>query len=121
MFVNFDKNRDGKLSWEEVWESMQELLAKIKSRTFSWNCTASMSKPDFKNMIKEIFDCADVNKDGVLILAEYKQFTLYVLEALEGLEIPDEEEEISSLFARFDTNQDGKLDWNEIWAACEPL
>jgi len=25
------------------------------------------------------------------------------------------------LFARFDANKDGKLDWEEIWAACEPL
>lgn len=28
---------------------------------------------------------------------------------------------MDDLFARFDANKDGKLDWEEIWAACEPL
>jgi Ca2+-binding EF-hand superfamily protein len=44
-----------------------------------------------------------------------------VLEAINGLNIDDEEDDIGAMFGRFDKNKDGILDWNEIWDAIKPL
>lgn len=43
-------------------------------------------------MIRQMFEVADANKDSVLEVDEFKQFTLFVLEALGGLELTQDEE-----------------------------
>jgi Ca2+-binding EF-hand superfamily protein len=68
-----------------------------------------------------MFDVADTNKNGVLEQEEFKQFTLFVLEAINGLSIADDEDDVGAMFARFDKNKDGILDWSEIWEAIKPL
>jgi hypothetical protein len=38
-----------------------------------------MSCDAFKTMVREMYDLADVNLDGELVLQEFKQFALYAL------------------------------------------
>ena len=68
-----------------------------------------------------MFDTADDNKDGVLQIDEFKQFVLFILEGLSGLELAKNESEITSLFENLDKNKDGVLEWGEIWPSIEPL
>lgn len=80
LFTRFDANKDGKLDWGEVWTAVEPIQTKIQAKKFAWSAKPGMSAADFKNMIKEMFDVADENKDAVLVLDEFKQFSLYVLE-----------------------------------------
>ena len=80
-----------------------------------------MSAADFEKMVKEIFAKSDVNNDGVLVLDEFKQFTLHILQACSCLDISEDGSDIDAMFARFDANKDGRLDWGEIWAAVQPM
>jgi len=79
-----------------------------------------MSATLFKAQIKQMFEVADANSDNVLEIDEFKQFTLFVLEALHGL-VAHDPTTIDDLFTKFDTNKDGLLDWNEIWASMETI
>jgi len=36
-------------------------------------------------MVREMFEASDENNNGKLTLDEFKQFTLYVLEAMQGV------------------------------------
>ena len=72
-------------------------------------------------MIKQMFEVADENKHKVLVLDEFKQFSLYVLEAISGLNIAQSNQTVGEMFTRFDANKDGKLDWDEIWTSIQPL
>ena len=89
--------------------------------TKSWKATAEMSPADFEKMVREIYDHCDANKDGVLQLDEFKQFSLHMIECASGLPLGNEGEDIVAMFERFDANKDGTLDWTEIWASCSPL
>jgi Ca2+-binding EF-hand superfamily protein len=40
MFERFDINKDGVLSWEEIFVSVQPILAMIRMKEFSWHATA---------------------------------------------------------------------------------
>ena len=86
-----------------------------------WRAKKGMSTSEFEKMIREIFDHCDEKSDGILLIDEFKQFTLHILEACEGLELLEHDEEMSAMFERFDVNKDGKLDWTEIWACIQPL
>jgi len=76
-------------------------------------------------MVREMFDASDTNKNGVLEPEEFKQFTLFVLEAIQGLTClmhsSEEHDEIGAMFASFDKNKDGVLDWAEVWSSVEAL
>ena len=86
-----------------------------------WTMSATISPDDFRSSVKEMFNAADANQDGVLVLDEFKQFSLYLLQSMTGLQLAESKESIDQLFQRFDKNKDGKLDWSEIWAAVEPI
>jgi Ca2+-binding EF-hand superfamily protein len=49
------------------------------------------------------------------------QFSNYVIEGCQGLTLAQVGEDLKELFARFDTNKDGKIDWEEIWKELEPF
>jgi Ca2+-binding EF-hand superfamily protein len=68
-----------------------------------------------------MFDVADENKDEVLEIHEMAQFSNYVIEGCQGLSLAQGGEDLKELFARFDTNKDGKIDWEEIWMELEPF
>ncbi len=63
VFQNFDTNKDGVLSWDEVWTSMKPLLLKVEKKIFAWKATPDMSTDDFKLMVREMFEAADENND----------------------------------------------------------
>lgn len=70
----------------------------------------------FRTQVRQMFEVADLNSDNVLELDEYKQFFLYLLEALStGTGILDGSDDVGEMFSRFDKNHDGRLDWEEIW------
>ena len=62
-----------------------------------------------------MFKDADENQDGELSLDEFKQFTLNLLQALEGLNFRNHDLAMANLFEEFDRNKDGVLSWDEIW------
>jgi Ca2+-binding EF-hand superfamily protein len=70
---------------------------------------------EFKTQVRQMFEVSDMNHDNVLELDEYKQFTLYLLESLSAGVIGEDSTPIGDLFASFDKNKDGRLDWEEIW------
>ena len=82
-----------------------------QNATKSWKATKDMSPADFEKMVREIYDASDANKDGVLVLDEFKQFSLHILAACSGLDFAAGDEAITAMFERFDANKDGKLDW----------
>lgn len=53
--------------------------------TKAWTFSADTTADEFKVTIKEMFDAADENHDEVLVIDEFKHFSLYVLEAMAGL------------------------------------
>jgi len=95
LFARFDANRDGKLDWNEVWAAVHPIESKILAKSYSWKATKDMSAEKFKTMIKQMFDVADENHDNVLVTDEFKQFTLYVLEGLQGLQLANHGEEMT--------------------------
>jgi len=82
--------------------------------TSQWIATPDMSNEEFKNMVREMFEAADENKNQLLTIDEFKQFTLFVLEAIQGVNF-SEEVTIENQFNKFDENKDGVLDWDEVW------
>lgn len=54
-----------------------------------------------------MFKSADENSDGVLELHEFKHFSLFVLEAMDGLRLARNDDAIEELFKKFDENKDG--------------
>lgn len=74
-----------------------------------------MTIDEFEAVVKSMFDRADANKNKVLDPKEFKQFTLFVLNTLHGIPLAKNKTEMAALFGRFDKNNDGVLDWDEIW------
>lgn len=58
-------------------------------------------------MVKQIYQVSDANKNGVLSLDEFKQFSLYLLEASEGLCLAEADKTNEEMFENFDRNHDG--------------
>lgn len=80
-----------------------------------------MSHVEFQTMVKEMFEVADENHDEVLVLDEFKQFSLFIMQAMTNLKVDKASHTVTEIFTNFDINKDGKLDWDEIWASMEPL
>lgn len=86
-FHGFDTNKDGVLDWDEIWAMMHHLETAMKEKEYSWIMTPTMTTDEFQAMVRQMFDVADHNKDEVLVLDEFKQFSLYILEAAQGLNL----------------------------------
>ena len=61
---------------------MHPLEQAMKSKDYAWIMTPTMTHDDFQNTVKQIFEVSDANHNGVLSLDEFKQFSLYILEAV---------------------------------------
>jgi len=85
----------------------------------NWLATPDMSCEEFKNMVREMFEVSDKDHNQKLTLGEFKQFTLFVLEAMQGVNFDGDT--LGNQFKNFDTNKDGVLDWEEVWAMMHPL
>lgn len=55
-------------------------------------------------MVRQMFDAADTNSDQVLVLDEFKQFVLFMIEALSSFSTNGLDEDIKLLFERFDAD-----------------
>lgn len=121
MFGNFDANKDGVLSWDEVWSSIQPLHNSIQKKIFKWDIKADITDDEFRKVVREMFDAADANSDGVLVLDEFKQFVLFIMDAMQNFSLVELDDDMKNLFERFDSNKDGVLDWEEIWNSISPL
>jgi len=66
LFSNFDRNHDGVLDWQEIWTGMSPLLEQSKKKNFTWEAKPTMTSGSYELMVKEMFDAADANRDGVL-------------------------------------------------------
>lgn len=55
VFVAFDANKDGALSWEEIWTSMEPLYKDIETKNFKWSLKPTMNTEEFEEMVKEMF------------------------------------------------------------------
>jgi Ca2+-binding EF-hand superfamily protein len=98
MFKKFDINKDGVLEWTEIWSSVEPIYSKIKGKMYHWKTTKDTTAAEFKLMIRQMFECADDNRDGVLQLEEFKQFTLFVLEGLDGLGLAKNLSSVDDMF-----------------------
>jgi Ca2+-binding EF-hand superfamily protein len=121
LFSRFDKNKDKALTWDEIWYSVEPIQAQLAAKHFKWVLTPDMTVEAFEEVIHEMFKSADENSDGVLELHEFKHFSLFVLEAMEGLKLARNETAVEELFKKFDQNKDGKLDWEEVRNNFEPV
>lgn len=114
LFNRFDTDDDGKLSWLEAWKAMEPLYDRLcDSKQYKFKVTQDCHQ--FEATCREMFKDADENQDGELSLDEFKQFTLNLLQALEGLNFRDHDLAMANLFAEFDRNKDGVLSWDEVW------
>lgn len=80
------------MKYESISAETHPNIAKwIKSMTpveeKEWNLSSTMSGEEFKSQVREMFDAADANHDQVLELGEFKQFSLFVLTAMAGLNL----------------------------------
>jgi Ca2+-binding EF-hand superfamily protein len=66
---------------------MEPIQAAMKAKHFKWVLTPDMSVEAFEETILQMFNSADENNDGVLELHEFKHFSLFVLEAMDGLKL----------------------------------
>lgn len=91
------KNKD-KAAKKEVMASLRAKNAAAKGEGGSkdgpvelkeWKMSSTMSGEEFKSHIREMFDSADANHDQVLELGEFKQFSLFVLTAMAGLNLAE--------------------------------
>ena len=64
----------------------------------SYALEAGADADEFKATIRKMFDDADINNDGVLVMDEFKQFTLNILEALSSHALGEAKEDLRSLF-----------------------
>jgi len=59
-----------------------------------WTMSATITPDAFRSTVKEMFDAADANHDGILVLDEFKQFSLYLLQSMTGLSLAKSQESI---------------------------
>ncbi|KAJ3434016.1 troponin [Anaeramoeba flamelloides] len=109
-FDLFDKNNDGKLELNELMEgyNLEEEAAKKIIAKYDTNNDGVLQFCEFKKwkhdvFIKNEFNHYDTNNDGFIQPDELK--TGYKLE----------EDVVTKIYKEFDTNSDGKLDFDEFF------
>merc|ERR1712160_231110 len=84
---------------------------------------AGMPDADYEKECKALYAENDENNDGVLVLKEFKDFTVSCAKAAgvsdadcEGMFMLHMDTMWSMMFRQFDDNNDGKITWEECWA-----
>lgn len=70
-------------------KALSSLIKDLNHKKFNWKASPEITADDFRKMVKQMFNAADDNRDGVLQLDEFKQFSLFMLEALSEMQILD--------------------------------
>ena len=81
-----------------------------------------MPEAEYERVCQALFKEHDVNNDEVLVLEEFKQFTIACAKAAgvsdEDVKAMDGEGSSSMwsmMFRQFDENNDGSITWDECW------
>ena len=84
---------------------------------------AGMPDSEYESVCKELFNVHDVNHDEVLVIEEFKEFTIACAKAagvsdadIEGMKAEGSDSMWSMMFRQFDANNDGSITWEECWA-----
>ena len=83
---------------------------------------SGMPDEEYESVCKEIFGKNDENNDGVLVLDEFKEFTIACAKAagvadaeIESMKGEGSDSMWSMMFRQFDANNDGSITWDEAW------
>ena len=83
---------------------------------------SGMPDEEYEKICKELFNQNDANGDGVLVLDEFKEFTINCAKAagvsdadIEGMKSEGSDSMWSMMFRQFDANNDGHITWEEAW------
>ena len=95
--------------------------ADVSSAQAKKTITQDPTSAEFEAQIRKFFDEADINRNGVLELEEFKQFSLNILEALHNHPLGSKEDDVHDLFGKLDKNKDGVLQWEEVWSSFENM
>merc|ERR1719199_980125 len=84
---------------------------------------SGMPDEEYEKVCKDLFEKNDENSDGVLVLEEFKEFTINCAKAagvsdadIEGMKAEGSDSMWSMMFRQFDANNDGSITWEECWA-----
>lgn len=119
-----DKNSDGKLSREEFTAKAEEPRDAAPERTpdvdpaeifkrLDRDGDGKLTKDEAPERIKENFDRIDLNSDGSIALAEFREVSAR-LGAAAGRPGADSGREAQAIFERLDANKDGKVAADEV-------
>merc|ERR1712166_171901 len=83
---------------------------------------SGMPDEEYEAVCKAIFGENDENSDGVLVLEEFKEFTINCAKAagvadseIENMKGEGSDSMWSMMFRQFDANNDGSITWDEAW------
>ena len=83
---------------------------------------SGMPDHEYEKVCKDLFEQNDENKDGVLVLDEFKEFTINCAKAagvgdqdIEAMQGEGSDSMWSMMFRQFDANNDGHITWEEAW------
>ena len=81
-----------------------------------------MPDADYEKECKALYAENDANNDGVLVLEEFKQFTINCAIAagvsdsdIQAMKGEGSDSMWSMMFRQFDENNDGSITWEECW------
>ena len=84
---------------------------------------AGMPDADYEKECKALYAENDENNDGVLVLEEFKQFTINCAVAagvsdtdIQAMKGEGSDSMWSMMFRQFDEDNDGSITWEECWA-----
>merc|ERR1719163_605825 len=84
---------------------------------------SGMPDAEYEKVCKDLFVANDENGDGVLVLDEFKEFTINCAKAagvsdadIEGMKGEGSDSMWSMMFRQFDANNDGSITWEEAWS-----
>jgi Ca2+-binding EF-hand superfamily protein len=121
LFKRFDKNNDGVLDWDEVWESMKPLQKLLAAKKFDWKMDPQTTVEDFEKNVKEMFKSADITQTNYLEVKEFEQFGEYFFSSVKDMKLFSKEFDVAEIFKTFDKDGDGRLDWDDIWEKMFPI
>lgn len=72
LFNQFEENKDTYLKLDEIMKSLDNLIKDLNHKRFNWRASPDITADEFRKMVKQMFNAADDNRDGVLQLDEFK-------------------------------------------------
>ena len=121
IFTWYSENPKKGFTVDEFIVKLEPILDSIAWKAFRFTAQPGMNANEFKDMVKEIYDIADINNDDILIQEEYEKFCRSVVEAIQPLSLAQHDKCVNDLNEAFEYNLMGVLCWEDIWAGIEPI